>query len=365
MHKNKRHVMSNYRVVEILGERAGRLVARFRSDQRGVIAILFAMLAVIMLGVIGGAVDYGRWQSARSKTLNAMDSAVLAGGRVLQLAGMTNADAIAAAQKYYSKNKSSMLDVDSTKFEVTGSEIVGTTTSSVKSSFLNLMGIKTLPVNISTKAVLAAGGNGGSHIEISMMLDTTGSMGGSKMEDLKAAAKDLVEIVVWQDQSKYSSRVALAPFSEFANVGAANFNAIAGPDAGKYVVATTEEVEVEVPVEREVCEKKTKIVKVQKWNKKKQKWVTKNKKKKFTECTTVTETETTTETKTTTETINLTDMGDKFTCIKERNTSSRYTDDAPSATTTTLTTSVSRTRTTVMACSTMTRSRPTRKSISS
>ena len=51
------------------------------------------------------------------------------------------------------------------------------------------------------------------------MLDTTGSMSGQKIEDLKLAAKDLVDIVVWSDQSQYTSKVALAPFSSRVNVG--------------------------------------------------------------------------------------------------------------------------------------------------
>jgi len=36
----------------------------------------------------------------------------------------------------------------------------------------------------------------------------------SKLEDLKEAPKDLVDIVVWDDQSEYNTKVALIPFSE-------------------------------------------------------------------------------------------------------------------------------------------------------
>ncbi|MDP1639434.1 MAG: VWA domain-containing protein, partial [Hyphomicrobium sp.] len=44
--------------------------------------------------------------------------------------------------------------------------------------------------------------------------DVTGSMAGQKLQDLKDAATDLINIVVWQDQSKFTSKVALVPFSE-------------------------------------------------------------------------------------------------------------------------------------------------------
>jgi hypothetical protein len=65
-------------------------------------------------------------------------------------------------------------------------------------------------------------GGGGSNLEVSVMLDVTGSMcddgsgpctTGTKIYALKTAVKDLVKIVVQDDQSTYQSRVALVPFS--------------------------------------------------------------------------------------------------------------------------------------------------------
>ncbi len=39
-------------------------------------------------------------------------------------------------------------------------------------------------------------------------------------------AKDLVDIVVWQDQSEYSSRVAIVPFAAYVNVGRDAYTAV-------------------------------------------------------------------------------------------------------------------------------------------
>ena len=62
---------------------------------------------------------------------------------------------------------------------------------------------------------------GGSNVEIALMLDVTGSMCDpcTKIDAVKSAAKDLIDIVVWADQSQYYSRVALAPFAEAVNAG--------------------------------------------------------------------------------------------------------------------------------------------------
>jgi len=63
-------------------------------------------------------------------------------------------------------------------------------------------------------------------VEIAMMLDTTGSMTGQKMTDLKAAAIDLANIVIWQNQSQFTSRIAIAPFSPYVNVSKAYFKKV-------------------------------------------------------------------------------------------------------------------------------------------
>ncbi len=193
--------------------------------------ITFAVAAILLIAVAGGAVDFGRWLQARNATANAMDAAVLAAGRVLQLPGSTQSDALAAAQKYYNENKSHALKPDNVAFTMgsQGTSITGNSASSlIKTPLLGLIGIKGLPINVTTKAVLAANSNSGSHVEIAMMLDTTGSMSGQKMVDLQAAAKDLIDIVIWEDQSQFTSRVALAPFSRYVNVGKAYYTAVTG-----------------------------------------------------------------------------------------------------------------------------------------
>ncbi|MGI9424998.1 MAG: pilus assembly protein TadG-related protein, partial [Hyphomicrobiaceae bacterium] len=217
---------------KVLQRGTQKVLRAFHRDRRGSIAIVFALSITTLIALVGGAVDYGRWMSARSATLNAMDAAVLAGGRVLQLAGATDAEAQAAAEKYYAQNKSDGLSIDGTVFSINSSEVIATSASTVSTPFLSVIGIDSLAVNLTSKAVLAAGSNAGSHIEVAMMLDTTGSMSGSKMDDLKEAAKDLVEIVVWSDQSTYTSRVALAPFSRYVNVGTGYFNAVTNATAG-------------------------------------------------------------------------------------------------------------------------------------
>ncbi len=200
-----------------------RGLGRFGADRSGNVAIIYAMMAIVLMIAIGAAVDIGRWLHARDQTISAVDAAVLAGGRWLQTNQNDTAGAIATAQKFYAQNVSSRLPVtgDSITFAIgsDGMSMTASGTAYIQTPFLQFASIDKLPL-LSTattqfsQAQLAVGGNGGQNLEVAMMLDITGSMAGQKLTDLKTSATDLVNIVVWDDQSKFTSKVAIVPFSE-------------------------------------------------------------------------------------------------------------------------------------------------------
>lgn len=209
-------------------ECALRAFRSFQKDRSGNIAILFALTALTVVSIVGGAVDFGRWLNAKNQTVAAIDSAVLAAGRVLQTQG-SEAEALAAANQYYRQMKSQFTSSDNTVFTVmeNGTRVRGVTNAAVITPFLAVAGVTNLEINTMGESVIAAGGSGNSSIEVSMMLDITGSMGTSKLDDMKTAAKDLVDIVVWENQGEFTSKIALAPFSATVNVGE-YFEAITG-----------------------------------------------------------------------------------------------------------------------------------------
>lgn len=195
---------------------------RFASDTRGDIAILFGLMALVLFAMIGLAVDYGRFVNARSQTISATDAAVLAGARAMQTNGGDQNAALDVARAYYSqatKNRLSLTN-DTINFAIVdnATAMVATGNATITTPFMGIAGTRSLPILRSdgsdySKAVLAVGGNAELNLEISMMLDITGSMAGQKLTDMKSAASDLINIVVWTDQSKYTSKVAIVPFA--------------------------------------------------------------------------------------------------------------------------------------------------------
>ncbi len=201
-------------------------MVRFNRSERGDIAIAFGLMAVIMMMFVGAAVDLSKWLSARTDTLNAVDAAVLAGARSLQTNSSDPAAAVAAANQYYQANTRGRLQVlDTIQFVTTRNDtaLQATGSAEIVTPFLSFAGVDTLPlIKISeaefAEAVVAVGGNSDGNVELSLMLDITGSMAGTKIDDLKIAAKDLIDVIVWDDQSKATSRVALVPFSEAVRI---------------------------------------------------------------------------------------------------------------------------------------------------
>ncbi|RYE58598.1 MAG: pilus assembly protein, partial [Rhizobiaceae bacterium] len=53
------------------------LLRRFRSDERGVFAVLFGVFAIVLIAAAGAVVDFTRIELARTKAQQALDSAAL------------------------------------------------------------------------------------------------------------------------------------------------------------------------------------------------------------------------------------------------------------------------------------------------
>lgn len=56
-------------------------------------------------------------------------------------------------------------------------------------------------------------------LEVALVLDTTGSMGGTRISDLRTAANDLVDLVVQDVQTPHYTKVAIVPYSQGVNAG--------------------------------------------------------------------------------------------------------------------------------------------------
>lgn len=213
----------------MLNSRRLDFLQRFTRNRKGTALVLFGLMAVPLVGFAGAAVDMARWSNAADVTKHAADSAVLAGVAALKQ-GKTPAEAKTVAEKYYADNISNRLSLaaDNIEFSVNaeGTKVTANGEAAIETTLLKVIGVNSLPIaahsgsSFSSAELIAS--SGGGNLEIAVMLDVTGSMcddgvgpctTSSKLSALKVAAKDLVDLVVWDDQSSNTSRVALVPFS--------------------------------------------------------------------------------------------------------------------------------------------------------
>lgn len=212
-----------------------RIFGALRDDVGGVTAITFALSATILLMFVGMAIDGSRWFSARRQHASAIDSALLSAARQLQYDASASTAALATAASVYAVNQPKGITTSVQFVQDAGTQSVTFTgVASIPTTLLRIAGLSQLPVSTPASALYTQGGpNGGSNLEIAVMLDVTGSMcddgtgpckTGTKISGVKQAAKDLSNIILGSTSSTYTSRMALVPFSSAIRIDADGSN---------------------------------------------------------------------------------------------------------------------------------------------
>ncbi|MFC7473067.1 pilus assembly protein TadG-related protein [Dankookia sp. GCM10030260] len=215
-----------------------------RLGRRGNIAMLVALLAVPLVGMVGIATDGARAWLLRSRMHTALDAAALAGARNIALpaaqrdaevaamfwtnygvrgTGYTPAQATGHAWRGF-LDASTTLDppmaVDASTMRVSARAVLDTT-------FARVMGFGTLTVAASAEARRADMG-----MELALVLDVTGSMGsnktpspvgsattnGTNIDALRLAASDLVTILYGTRETVPNLWVSVVPYTTTVNI---------------------------------------------------------------------------------------------------------------------------------------------------
>ncbi len=196
------------------------IVSRFRSDERGSIAMIFGLVVIVLALFSGIAVDVSRAYGVSSFVSSALDSTALATARELQLRDMSDTEVQQFAQTRYTALLSNR-DGSGVRFEPLNisvnradETVTITAASVVPTYFAGLAGQDTLDVNESTTVSYNV-----RVVELAMVLDITGSMNGNKISALKTAATELVEEMIPNYPRTKSNRIALAPYAAAVNLG--------------------------------------------------------------------------------------------------------------------------------------------------
>ena len=185
--------------------------AFYRQEQSGSMAIfgLFSFVIILLLAGIG--VDIVRHETLRAELTNTQDRASLAATNL-----DNSLDPVAVVTDYFAKAGLSQYlhDVDVQPLG-DGRQVTVITKTVIPTYFMKFAGVDTLQMTSTSVAEQGLSG-----IEISMVLDVSGSMGSySRLSNLKTAAADFTE-VVFDNAEPEDIAISVIPYATQVNAGA-------------------------------------------------------------------------------------------------------------------------------------------------
>ena len=181
---------------------------RFIRETRANVAMTFALMFGVIAVAAGGGLDYSRSVGIGTELQAALDSGVLAAASLTQ-----NRDAEAVVRAYVEAAISDHEGlVDTLALEVSSTthfnsrEVSASASLTMPTTLLGVAGINTLTVRREASAIEQI-----RDIEISLVLDISGSMNGSKIRELRTAAEDFINVVLLDNPNRTS--VSLIPYN--------------------------------------------------------------------------------------------------------------------------------------------------------
>lgn len=186
--------------------------------------IIALFVFILMLTMGGISIDLMRHEMERSQLQATLDSAVLAGAGAP--AGASKAEIKAIVQDFFAKSgKADYLDdlsEDDIIATLNSRRVPATASMTMNTYIMKLMGVPTLG---------AAGGATAEvrtpKLEVALVLDVSGSMSGTKLANLKVAAKEFVTTML-NSANSGDTVISVVPFSWTVAPGEAIYSAMQG-----------------------------------------------------------------------------------------------------------------------------------------
>ncbi|MGI9388621.1 MAG: pilus assembly protein TadG-related protein, partial [Boseongicola sp.] len=186
--------------------------SRFNKDESGSLIIFSLFIFLLILFMAGMAVDTMRHETKRVAMQNTLDSAILAASSLTQ-----DMDAEALVKEHVEKaglNPDDVTVISTDGMASNGEDLVSrrvaaTSTIDTNTMFMSMMGIDELEGHIA-----GAAEEGVQNIEISMIVDISGSMGGnSRLVNLKVAAQEFIDHVLAVGPNAQRTSISIIPYN--------------------------------------------------------------------------------------------------------------------------------------------------------
>ncbi|MCR6669903.1 pilus assembly protein TadG-related protein [Devosia ginsengisoli] len=212
------------------------LASRFTRDERGAFAVVFGLMAIVLIALGGAVVDYVALQQAKSRAQVALDAAALALQPLIFNEPVNEADIMSKAQDLLRDRIGTDFDVASEVTDVQVNVDAGALAIdaeiSMPTMFVTLVGVDQLNAHLRSQATRRM-----LDVEVVMVLDNSGSMSGTPMNNLKTAACNAVNILFFDRDglgcyvpagatANPNVRIGIVPFTSLVNIGTQFSNAL-------------------------------------------------------------------------------------------------------------------------------------------
>lgn len=193
----------------------------FWNSQSGNFGVIFAFAILPIMAGIGLAVDYARAESARGRLSSSIDATALALAH--SSVNLTKEQMQAKARELFDGNFAGQAgtQVGDIDIERSAAELSVAASAQVQTTFLKLFNIATLDVTGRSKIAWGA-----TKVEVVLVLDNTGSMKGTKLEELKTAANELIDSLGTISNAAGSVKIGLVPFATTVRVKANDYKSV-------------------------------------------------------------------------------------------------------------------------------------------
>ncbi len=204
-------------------------------DERGNAALIFGLAIVPLLALGGGAVDVAHRARLRGEIQSAADTAALAAARTVETGELQRASdwpalqasAVTMADKFVTASLAKFgTDAPQVNVDVTQQAVTITASYDVKTSFLGVIGINTLPISTLSEVHVPPP----ILVEITLVLDYSLSMTqNNKYSRMTSAAQDFISKVAASRGDR--TKIGIVPFSEFVYADVADTD-VRTPETG-------------------------------------------------------------------------------------------------------------------------------------